>query len=193
MIQNRNTRTAFTGGPSAFEEPDFRSVFVSLPTAFMVLDMRFVIVAVSDLFCDATMQPRDALVGHVVYEVFPDNPDDSGATGVAQLRNSLLTVIRERVPHAMADMKYDIRRSDGVFEERYWRTVNAPVLGANGYVRWIVSATQDITHSMDMRRALAAGDTRVLELEQAVADLRDANAQLVERLALLRASLKSLP
>jgi|GEM_PF-1176023 len=186
-------RAALTGGPSVFEEPDFRSVFASLPAAFMVLDVRFVIVAVSDMFCVATMQPHDALVGRVVYEVFPDNPDDSGATGVAQLRDSLLTVIRERVPHAMADLKYDIRRPDGVFEERYWRTANTPVLGTNGYVRWIVSATQDITHSMNMYSALTAGDTRIVELERAVADLRDANAQLVERLALLRASLTSLP
>ncbi len=167
-------------------------MFLNLPAALMILDTRFVIVAVSDSLCRVSMQSREALVGHIVFEAFPDNPDDSGANGVARFRNSLLTVIRERVSDEIYEMKYDIRRADGRYEARHWRAVNTPVLGPNGYVRWIITSTENITDAEDRHDAALAADKRVRELEQAIADLRKVNDSLLERMALLRSSLKPL-
>lgn len=175
-----------------FELPDFRQVFEKSPVLNLVVDVRFVIVAVTDAYCRATMTRRADIVGRGLFEVFPDNPDDSGANGVANLRGSILNVIRFRAPDRMADQKYDIRRPDGVFEERYWRPLNSPILGADGYVRFILHTVEDVTELVRIRKEEAAARKRVIEQERTAADLRHSNHELVEKVALLRSSLKRL-
>lgn len=175
-----------------YELPDFRLVFEKSPELNLIVDVRFTIVAVTDAYCRATMTRRGNIVGRGLFEVFPDNPDDSHADGVANLRTSLLNVIRFRVPDRMAEQKYDIRRPDGVFEERYWRPLNSPILGTDGYVRFILHAVEDLTELVRIRKEEAAARKRVVEQERTAADLRHSNSELVERVALLRASLKRL-
>lgn len=100
--------------------PDFRLIFESAPGCFLVLDPDFTIVAVSDAYAQSTMTERDLIVGQNVFTIFPDNPDDSGAEGVQNLRASLERVRRDRTTDVMPVQKYDIRDSDGDFEERFW-------------------------------------------------------------------------
>ncbi len=175
-----------------YELPDFRALFEKSPGLYLILDGRFTIVAASDAYCVATMTARDDIVGRGLFEVFPDNPDDSGADGVANLRTSLLNVIKLRRADRMADQKYDIRRPDGVFEERYWSPLNSPVLGPDGYVRWIIHSVEDVTELVKARAGEAHSRQRATEQEHAAADLRQSNGELVEKIALLRASLKQL-
>jgi PAS domain S-box-containing protein len=175
-----------------YELPDFRQVFEKSPELQLVVDVRFTIVAVTDAYCRATMTKRGDIVGRGLFEVFPDNPDDMRADGVANLRASILNVIRLRAADRMAEQKYDIRRPDGVFEERYWRPLNSPILGADGYVRFILHAVEDVTELVHIRKEEAAARKRVLEQERTAADLRHSNSELVEKVALLRASLKRL-
>lgn len=181
-----------SGERMSFDMPDFRAVFEKSPGLFLILDAKFIIVAVSDAYCRATMTVREDIVGRGLFEVFPDNPDDSGADGVANLRTSLLNVIKQRAADRMAEQQYDIRRPDGVFEERYWRPLNSPVLGPDGYVRWIVHAVEDVTELVRIRKGEAEARRRVLEQERNAANLRHSNGELVEKIALLRASLKHL-
>jgi hypothetical protein len=138
------------------------------------------------------MTNRAGIVGRGLFEVFPDNPDDARADGVANLRASILNVIRFRVADRMAEQKYDIRRPDGVFEERYWRPLNSPLLGSDGYVRFILHSVEDVTELVRIRKEEAAARKRVLEQERNAADLRHSNSELVEKVALLKASLKRL-
>jgi PAS domain S-box-containing protein len=175
-----------------YDLPDFRQVFEKSPELQLVVDVRFTIVAVTDAYCRATMTKRGDIVGRGLFEVFPDNPDDMRADGVANLRASILNVIRFRAADRMAEQKYDIRRPDGVFEERYWRPLNSPILGADGYVRFILHAVEDVTELVHIRKEEAAARKRVLEQERTAADLRHSNSELVEKVALLRASLKRL-
>lgn len=175
-----------------YELPDFRQVFEKSPELNLVVDVRFTIVAVTDAYCRATMTRRPDIVGRGLFEVFPDNPDDNHADGVANLRSSLLNVIRLRAPDRMAEQQYDIRRPDGVFEERYWRPLNSPILGADGYVRFVLHSVEDVTELVRMRKDEAAARKRVLEQERTAADLRHSNSELVEKVALLRSSLKRL-
>jgi hypothetical protein len=46
---------------------------------------------------------------------FPDNPGDRQATGVRNLAASLQSVLDTKLPNAMADQRYDIRRRDGTW------------------------------------------------------------------------------
>lgn len=175
-----------------YDLPDFRQVFEKSPELNLIVDVRFTIVAVTDAYCRATMTKRASIVGRGLFEVFPDNPDDARADGVANLRASILNVIRFRVSDRMTEQKYDIRRPDGVFEERYWRPLNSPLLGSDGYVRFILHSVEDVTELVRIRKEEAAARKRVLEQERNAADLRHSNSELVEKVALLRASLKRL-
>ncbi len=128
--------------------PDFRAVFEQSVDLQLLLDTSFIIVAVTDAYALATMTRREAIVGHYLFEVFPDNPDYSHADGVSNLRQSLLRVIQNRAPDEMPIQKYDIRRpgaEGGGFEERYWRLRSWPILGADGFVSLIVHDVRDVT------------------------------------------------
>ena len=113
------TDGVFVGGP------DFRALFEAAPGCYLVLD--------PDLRHRrrqrrlprrATMTRREEIVGRGLFDVFPDNPDDPAATGVAQPAGLARAGARaRRVPDTMAVQKYDIRRpasEGGGFEVRYW-------------------------------------------------------------------------
>src|SRR5919206_964508 len=126
--------------------PDYRALFHAAPGLYLVLDPSFRIVAVSDAYLAATMTRREDILGRDIFDVFPDNPDDPAATGVANLRASLDRVRAKRVPDTMAVQKYDIRRPEaegGGFEVRYWSPVNSPVLDRRGRLAYIIHRVED--------------------------------------------------
>jgi two-component system, cell cycle sensor histidine kinase and response regulator CckA len=112
--------------------PDFRALFQAVPGLYLVLAPDLTIVAASDAYLRATLTERDNILGRGLFEVLPDNPDDPRATGVHNLRASLERVLRFRRPDAMAVQRYDVRRPDGAFEEKYWSPLNSPVLSRDG-------------------------------------------------------------
>jgi len=136
-------------------ELDFRSLFEAAPQPYLVLDAAFNVVAVNDAHLAATMTTRQSVIGRHLFAVFPDNPADRYAEGLNTLRNSLLRVLKTRKPDHMPPLRYAIeRRQGGVgYEERYWDVVNTPVLGEDGYVKWILNAASDITELVKLRSA----------------------------------------
>src|SRR5579884_3171098 len=98
--------------PPPLPPSDYRTLFESAPGLYLVLAPDFTIVAVSDAYLHATMTRREAILGRGIFEVFPDNPDDATATGVANLRASLERVLKNRAADTMAVQKYDIRRPE---------------------------------------------------------------------------------
>jgi hypothetical protein len=104
--------------------PDFQGLFESGLGLYLVLSPEepYQIVAVSDSYLGATMTRREEILGHNLFDVFPNNPADSDATGVRNVRASLEAVIRTGKPDIMPVQKYDIRHPQaegGGFEERY--------------------------------------------------------------------------
>lgn len=93
----------------------------------------FAIVAASDEYLKATHSDR-GIFGRPVFEAFPDNPAvDARATRT--LRASLQKVIDTRETDVMATQRYDVRRPTAAgteFEERFWNTINSPVLSEDG-------------------------------------------------------------
>ena len=79
---------------------DFHRLFESVPGLYLILLPDLTIVAVSDAYLEATMTERSSIIGRGLFDVFPDNPDDPGATGVSNLRASLDYVLTARhTPH----------------------------------------------------------------------------------------------
>jgi PAS domain S-box-containing protein len=172
--------------------PDFQSLFQSVPGLYLVLTPDFTIVAVSDAYLRATMTRRDAILGREIFEVFPDNPDDPAATGVRNLRASLQRVLKNKVPDTMAVQKYDIRKPEpegGGFEERYWSPVNAPVLGRDNEVAYIIHRVEDVTdfvrlsrHEAQQQKLAEELRTRAEQMEvevfQRAKEVQEANLRL---------------
>lgn len=154
---------------------DFRQLFEALPALFLVLKPDFTIVAASDAYLTATKTQRADVIGHNLFAVFPDNPDDPAATGMRNLRVSLERVIRQLRPDSMAVQKYDIRRPEaegGGFEERFWSPVNSPVLDSTGQLRHIVHRVEDVTDFIRLKQ-------RGIEQDLLANELRD-RAERVE-------------
>lgn len=150
----------------------FESLFESLPGLYLVLTPDLKIVAASDAYLKATMTARESLVGRGLFEAFPDNPDDPAATGTSNLRVSLARVGQTAAADTMAIQKYDIRRPDGVFEERYWSPVNSPVLGVDRRIEYIIHRVEDVTEFV-RQKSKPAGDTAELRarMEQMEAEI----------------------
>ena len=140
---------------------DFRALFEAVPGLYLILDARLMIVAVNDAYLKATMTERAKIVGRSLFEVFPDNPAEIGATGTTNLRASLDRVLQRRVADNMAVQKYDIRLAEsegGGFVERYWSPVNTPMLDAQGQVEFIIHRVEDVTAYVRLQKENSARD-----------------------------------
>jgi len=133
------------------ELADYEAIFETLPGMCLILDTSFNIVAQNDAHETATLTKRENTVGRFLFEVFPDNTNVPNAEGLSQVRGSLLTVLRTRAPHKIDSVKYDIERPEGGFEVRYWSITNTPLLGEDGFVRWIINTADDITELVALR------------------------------------------
>lgn len=144
-----------SSSPATSGEPDFRRLFEAAPGAYLVLSPDLTIVAVTDAYLAATMTSREDIIGRGLFEVFPDNPNDPGATGERNLRTSLARVLEEHVVDRMAVQKYDIRgpgAEGDEFHARYWAPLNAPVCGPDGELLYVVHSVEDVTELINLER-----------------------------------------
>jgi signal transduction histidine kinase/DNA-binding response OmpR family regulator len=150
--------------------PDFQALFESGPSVNVVLDPAdLTIVAVSDTYLKATMTKREEIVGRYIFDVFPDNPNDPEADGVAKQLISMNRVRRELVSDTVAIQRFDIRRPEaegGGYEVRYWSPVNTPVLGPNGKLAYIVNRAEDVTEFVKLKEHGATQQQVTEELQQ---------------------------
>jgi len=170
----------------------FQRIFEAVPGAFLLLlpDAGFTIVGVSDEYLRGTLKCREAIMGRPVFEVFPDNPDAPEANSTRNLAGSLERVRATRSTDVMAVQRYDVPREDGTgFALRYWSPVNAPVLGDDGELLYIVHRVDNVTEYVQMdekserlsaanRKMEAEVVQRSRELDRLNGSLREANATL---------------
>jgi len=139
-------------------QSELRSLFESLPGLFLVLNPDLTIVTASEAYLNATMTKREEIVGRGIFEVFPDNPEDITASGVSNLRTSLDRVRQNGVADTMSIQRYDVRRPDGVFEERYWSPINSPMFGSDRQIKYIIHRVEDVTDFVRQRQDNAGSE-----------------------------------
>lgn len=149
---------------------DFQRLFECVPGLYLILLSDFTIVAASNSYLKATMTERDKILGRNLFDVFPDNPDDKEATGEVNLRASLNFVLQHKTAHTMAIQKYDIRKPDGTFEERYWSPLNKPVLHDDGSLLYIIHRVEDATEFVRLKEKEAKQKKATERLEMKVND-----------------------
>ena len=185
----------------------YQRLFDAAPSPCLVLDANLIIVAVNEAYLTATATDRGALLGRLIFEAFPDNPNDPTADGVRNLRRSLETVLATGRADTMALQRYDIpidRNDAGErFVERYWSPVNAPVLGADGRLTHIIHRVEDVTefvqlHGVDRNQQRAAAELQMrakrmeTDLFIRARELQEVNQQLREAYADLATAGKAL-
>lgn len=134
--------------------PDYERFFEHFPGVCALLSADFRVVSLNAEFERASMRPRAEVIGQVLFEAFPDNPGDPGATGVHNLRASLERVRRDKVVDVMPIQRYDVAdpARAGAFVERHWSPVNTPVLDDAGDLQFIIHSVQDVTQVVMLQR-----------------------------------------
>lgn len=134
---------------------DTSSILKSVPDLYLILNPSMEIVEVSNAYLQATMVTREQILGRLIFDAFPDNPDDKMANGVKNLRASLEKVLNQKVPDTMAIQKYDIRRpieEGGEFEIRYWSPINVPVFDEKNHVIYLIHRVEDVTELVKLKK-----------------------------------------
>lgn len=138
---------------------DYELVFKLMPGMCLVLDADFTIIAQNEEHAAATLSFAKGVVGQNLFAAFPDNPNHSAADGVALVRASLVKVLKTRAPDIMPVLRYDVKPERGGYQTRWWAITNTPILGEDGYVRWIINRAEDVTEIVDLRERLAQAFT----------------------------------
>jgi PAS domain S-box-containing protein len=127
---------------------DFEIVFESSPNLYMLLDRNLRFVAANAAYLRAVSVSRDDVIGRLVFEVFPHNPDDPNNESARLLRDSFERVLKTRAPDVIAFIPYRVpHQRDGqvLIEERLWSATHTPILDAQGEVAFILQHTVDVT------------------------------------------------
>jgi len=132
---------------SPLDDIGFDTLFDAAPAPCLVISPQLTILAANAAYLAVAGRDRASIVGLNIFEAFPDNPDDPHGDGVANLRASLQRVLATGQPDKMAAMRYDVAPEPGGanFLPRYWRSVNTPVLAADGEVRCIIQSVEEMT------------------------------------------------
>ncbi|MYS95084.1 MULTISPECIES: PP2C family protein-serine/threonine phosphatase [Streptomyces] len=149
---------------------DYTAVFQALPGMVALLTPELVYADVNEEFVRVSGRSREQLVGHYLFDVFPDNPNDPASTGMRNLEASLYRVLATGERDAMALQRYDVEDPErpGEWQERYWSPVNAPLLGPDGKVALILHRVEEVTELIRARGRSGGGRggrSRVLEAE----------------------------
>lgn len=138
---------------------NYKNIFDASPSLFLLLrpDKDFTIIDASDSYLKATLTVRSEIINKALFTVFPDNPNEIGATGTSNLRSSLLRVINNKKADEMPVQKYDIpipKEKGGGFEERYWNPKNTPVFNHNQEIEYIIHQVEDVTATVYLKKEL---------------------------------------
>src|SRR6185437_1776108 len=163
----------------------FRVLFDAAPDPYLSLSADLRIVAVTDAYLRVTLTDREQLIGKPIFEAFPDDPNDPNASGVSNLRASLLRVLESGTPDAMAVQKYAILRPEsegGGYEERFWSPLNTPVHNDRGEIEYIIHRVEDVTDFVRQHRLTEELRTRTTQMEHDIflrgQQLQQANEKL---------------
>ena len=128
-------------------EIDYAAAYRDLPIAVVLLTPEFEMADVNLAYLQVTGRTREELLGRNIFDAFPDNPSDPDANGVRELSASLARVLVTSKPDALSMQRYDaeVPGCPGVYAQRYWCPVNAPVFEADGRIALIAECVEEIS------------------------------------------------
>jgi PAS domain-containing protein len=139
---------------------DYAAVYRHLPVPVLLMTPEFAIADANLAFVQKAGRTREELLGRNIFDAFPEDPSDLGATGVRNSSASMRRVLATGEPDALEFQKYDteVPTSPGLFTKQYWSGVNAPVFGQDGRVVLIAYCGEDVTDRMRRFMSVLAAD-----------------------------------
>jgi PAS domain S-box-containing protein len=137
---------------------DFEAVFDSSPNLYMLLDRDLRYVAANVAYLRALSVRWEDVIGRLLFDVFPHNPDDPNNASVRLLRDSLERVLTTRAPDVIAFIPYRVpyrREGQLGMEERLWSATHTPILDDRGEVAFILQHTVDVTELEALKSSVA--------------------------------------
>ncbi|MEO8131164.1 MAG: PAS domain S-box protein, partial [Bryobacteraceae bacterium] len=149
--EGKNPGPSPSGGGIGPVTPDLGRAFEATSVAMLIVqanDPIFTVVAANSSFLQLGGISRDRLLGHSLFEVFPNDPRDSASVGSQSVISSYRRVIASAKADIMPPYRYDLERTaDGerLFERRYWSAHNTPLLDETGRVEYILQSLEEVT------------------------------------------------
>lgn len=169
---------------------DFKALFEGVPGLFLVLSPDLTILAMSDDYADAHLIKNETNVGKYLFEVFPNNSFDSMSEVVAQTKASFEYVLQNKIIHTMPVIRLDIQNAAGVFEEKYWNSVNKPILNIDGAVRYIIHSISEVTDFVELEKIYATNQNKSATLNEKIGTLKSEFFHRSQKLAQLTQKLE---
>jgi len=165
----------------------FRMIFEKGPSDYLVLTPTFHIAAASDSMLNTIKRDWSEIAGQVVFDAFPDNPDDLEADGTIRLRRSLEAVIATRMADTMPFRRYDILDpgGNGTYVPRFWCSSNTPILDHAGNVQMILHRTEDVTDSINFRNSKEDMEVVAKQLRKRIVSMEESRVGQEDKAALL--------
>jgi len=132
-----------------------RSILTQSPNPYLVLAPTLRIMEANPAYLGATRSRQETLARIDMFDAFPDNPHDEHANGVRNLGGSFGRVLSCLVRDEMPVQRYDVRDERGVWEVRWWKPANWPVLDDDGAVIAIIHHVRDVTEPVLARSRTA--------------------------------------
>ncbi len=161
---------------------NYAKLFRSSPASLVVVDRDLTIVDVSETYLAATYTRREDLIGLSLFAAFPERPGEAEATEPATVRASLTKTFASREPIEPVTYRYDIKKPDGEFEERYWRMWNTPVFDDAGLVDYVVHNVEDVTDTVRLKLREEFERQRAVAAEEAIESERERFLRLLDEL-----------
>lgn len=137
------------------------SIIKSVPDLYLILSPDLKIIEASDRYLQQTMRTREAVIGKYVFDIFPSTPGSQSNL----FKESMEKAVATKQQDTVTGKKYDIKKDDGSFEERYWNALNTPVLDENNNVLYLIHRAEDVTEFMHLRCGTKKLEARNHELE----------------------------
>lgn len=157
----------------AMADIDYHIIFNAVPSLFILLKPdapAFTILDANAAYLSVAKKELEEITGRGLFDVFPGNPDDATYDSMANLRRSLEKVVVTKLPDDMPLQKYYMKVGSGsevVFEEKFWRSKNTPVLSADNQIIYIIRQVDDVTASVQAEnKRIAAAKITEAELEK---------------------------
>ncbi|MFJ6076557.1 PP2C family protein-serine/threonine phosphatase [Streptomyces sp. NPDC093065] len=139
---------------------DYRGIFDASPSAMLVLTSDLIILDANASYQTLVGRDRRQLQGRYIFDAFPQDRDALDDHLTASVRRVLETGKQD----VEGPIRYDVEEPDrpGVFTERWWSPVNAPVMDAEGNIALVVHRLEEIT---DLVRANRSDSGRRQQME----------------------------
>jgi len=151
--------------------------FETIPVCLAILFTDFTILTASNLYLQATGKTRDEIINKNIFDAFPENPETPNANSAADFKHSLEFAISSKQAHCMGILRYDVQDfiNKDKFYERYWETINTPILSETGEVSYIIILGTDITGQILANQKSSRLDK---QLEATIDELTSVNEEL---------------